>query len=125
MFSGCSALTTAPELKATILAKSCYGSMFYDCSKLSSVTCLATDITAEDCTAYWLDGVASSGTFTKAAGVNWSTGYNGIPTGWTVKEAAAAEPEVTEWDLTSEDGKVWTLAKMPAEDVELQVAYYT
>lgn len=33
-----------------------------------------------------------------------------------------AEP--TEWDLTSEDGKTWTLAKMPASDIELQVEYY-
>ena len=34
----------------------------------------------------------------------------------------AAEP--TEWDLTSQDGKTWTLAKMPASNVELQVEYY-
>ena len=32
--------------------------------------------------------------------------------------------DITEWDLTSEDGKTWTLAKMPASDIELQVEYY-
>ncbi len=32
--------------------------------------------------------------------------------------------EITEWNLTSKDGKTWTLAKMPASDVELQVEYY-
>ena len=38
--------------------------------------------------------------------------------------AWAQSTEPTEWDLTSEDGKTWTLAKMPASDVELQVEYY-
>ena len=34
------------------------------------------------------------------------------------------EPEITEWSLTpDETGKTWTLAKMPASDVELQVEY--
>ncbi len=32
--------------------------------------------------------------------------------------------EITEWDLTSQDGKAWTLAKMPASGIELQVEYY-
>ena len=32
--------------------------------------------------------------------------------------------EITEWDLTSQDGKTWTLAKMPGSDIELQVEYY-
>ena len=30
----------------------------------------------------------------------------------------------TEWDLTSQDGKTWTLDKMPASNIELQVEYY-
>ena len=32
--------------------------------------------------------------------------------------------EITEWDLTSQDGKTWTLDKMPGSDIELQVEYY-
>ena len=33
--------------------------------------------------------------------------------------------EITEWELTPDaDKKVWTLAKMPANDIELQVEYY-
>ena len=32
--------------------------------------------------------------------------------------------DITEWDLTSEDGKTWTLDKMPGSDIELQVEYY-
>ena len=37
---------------------------------------------------------------------------------------AAAEPEITEWNLTSKDGKNWILDKMPASNVELQVEYF-
>ena len=34
------------------------------------------------------------------------------------------EPEITEWELTPDaDKKVWTLDKMPANDIELQVEY--
>ena len=32
--------------------------------------------------------------------------------------------DITEWDLTSQDGKTWTLDKMPGSDIELQVEYY-
>ena len=54
MFSGCSSLTTAPELRAVTLAHSCYQEMFSDCSKLSSVTMLADDVSAQDCLFQWL-----------------------------------------------------------------------
>ena len=87
MFSFCTSLTSAPELPATTLAEYCYESMFRGCTSLNSVTCLATDISASNCTHNWLNGVASSGTFTQAAGVDWSgkTGFDGIPSGWTVQ----------------------------------------
>ena len=89
MFRGCTSLTTAPALPATTLKECCYNGMFSGCTSLNSVTCLATDISASNCTKEWLNGVASSGTFTKAAGVDWSgkTGFNGIPSGWTVQTA--------------------------------------
>ena len=86
MFIYCSNLTTAPELPATTLATNCYNSMFYNCTKLNSVTCLATDISALGSTVGWLSNVSANGTFTKAAGVTWPTGANGIPNGWTVVE---------------------------------------
>ena len=85
MFNGCTSLTTAPELPATTLATACYREMFKGCEKLNFVTCLATDISAKNCTTDWLYGVAASGTFTKAAGSSWSTGPSGIPSGWSVK----------------------------------------
>ena len=109
MFSGCTKISKAPELPATTLAQSCYVSMFNDCfclekapvlpavtlvkkcykemfsgcEKLNYVKCLATDLSATDCTKDWLEDVSDSGTFVKAEGANWSTGNSGIPENWT------------------------------------------
>ena len=87
MFSGCTNLIKAPKLPATTLAINCYDSMFYGCTRLNSITCLATDISASDCTTNWVSDVALSGTFTKAESMSgWTNGVNGIPNGWTVKD---------------------------------------
>ena len=86
MFSYCAGLNTAPELPATTLAAGCYGQMFWDCKKLDNITMLATDIPANNCLTQWVNGVASTGTFTKAAAMtSLTTGVSGIPEGWTVK----------------------------------------
>ena len=87
MFNGCSKLTTAPELLAPTLAQGSYWYMFYHCTKLNSIKCLATNISANNCTKEWVSGVAASGTFTKAASMtSWTTGTSGIPSGWTKVE---------------------------------------
>lgn len=89
MFSYCSNLTTSPVLPAIILVEGCYSTMFVLCEKLNYIKCLATDISATNCTNDWTYGVASSGTFVKAAGMNdWPTGANGIPENWTVQDAS-------------------------------------
>ena len=85
MFRGCTSLVNAPTLPATTLADYCYNYMFRGCSSLNYIKCLATDISASNCLTNWVDGVASRGTFVKAANMeSWTTGNNGIPTGWTV-----------------------------------------
>ena len=95
MFYGCRSLTTAPTLPATTLTGGCYQSMFNRCSSLNSIKCLATNISARNCTANWVKGVRSSGTFFKDANMTgWTTGVNGIPSGWTVEDYT--EPVVTE-----------------------------
>lgn len=86
MFSDCTSLTTAPILPAQTLMQYCYEYMFYNCANLQSITCLATDISANYCIRNWVSGVAASGTFVKAEGMNnWTTGSNGIPSGWTIE----------------------------------------
>ena len=85
MFAVCTSLTTAPVLPATTLVDYCYSLMFDICTRLTSITCLATDISAYNCTNGWVHDVAASGTFTKNSSMsNWTTGEDGIPSGWTV-----------------------------------------
>ena len=87
MFRGCTSLTTAPELPATTLAQYCYYEMFRDCS-LNYIKCIATDISASNCTTSWVYGVqTTSGTFVKASGTSWPSGTSGIPYNWTVVDA--------------------------------------
>ena len=88
MFGNCTSLTAAPQLPATTLTSACYYYMFSGCTSLNYIKCLATDISAYSCTEGWVDGVASTGTFVKASSMaSWSTGVDGIPTGWTVQNA--------------------------------------
>ena len=89
MFQSCSKLTASPKLPATTLAAGCYQFMFMDCSSLKSVICLATDHSASGCTTDWFVGVASGGTFYKAAGVTWPNGSSGVPGSWSVEDYVA------------------------------------
>ena len=63
--------------------------MFYNCTSLSSIKCLATDISASYCTQNWVNGVAATGTFIKDPNMSsWPIGVSGIPSGWTIQDAA-------------------------------------
>ena len=84
MFNSCTHLTTAPTLPAKKLAKYSYRYMFSSCLKLNSVTSYANDISATDCTYWWLEDAASSGTFHNLGTATYSRDSNGIPSGWTI-----------------------------------------
>ena len=89
MFRDCTSLTTAPELPATTLANSCYSYMFIGCTKLNYIKMLATFVRTPYCLEYWVSGVSSTGTFVKnPAMTRLPTGTSGIPSGWTVEDAA-------------------------------------
>ena len=49
MFYGCTSLTTAPELPSTTLANSCYCSMFYGCTSLESAPALPATTLVTNC----------------------------------------------------------------------------
>ena len=86
MFQDCTSLTEAPVLPAEDLTEGCYQFMFQDCESLESVTCLAFEgINIDGSTTNWLSGVASEGTFYKAARVRWPRNENGIPDDWEVE----------------------------------------
>ena len=130
MFDGCTSLKKAPVLPAATVPIAGYSCMFNGCSSLSYVKCLATDISADDCTGGWLTGVAAEGIFIKAEGMNdWTVGpqgkwneVNGIPTGWAVSSETPLTLQAVEAGtinilnpkgLTiewSKDGTTWTAA---------------
>ena len=84
MFYSGTSLTTAPELHAETLVQDCYRQMFQYCTNLNKITCLATNISASNCTNNWVANVSATGTFYKAASMtSWTTGASGIPTSWT------------------------------------------
>jgi len=84
MFKGTN-LTESPELSAATLTIGCYSNMFYGCSSLGYIKCMATDISATDCTYNWLSGVSASGTFIKNSSMSgWTSGDSGIPNGWEI-----------------------------------------
>lgn len=93
MFQNCTALTIAPVLPATTLKKTCYFAMFRGCSSLRYIKCLATDISADACTLGWCGDsnyhqFSTSGTFVRNTSMKlWTTGEDGIPSGWTVQKA--------------------------------------
>ena len=85
MYERCYKLTNAPILHATTLAKASYKEMFANCSSLNSITVYADDISANNCTSNWLNGVASSGTFRNLGSATYTiNSASGIPTGWEV-----------------------------------------
>ena len=89
MFMGCTSLVNAPDLLSISTNSSdCYKYMFKDCTSLSYIKCTATANYWLDCD-YWTQNVSSTGTFVKAASATqWPSGESGIPTGWTVVNAA-------------------------------------
>ena len=89
MFSGCTLLTEGPVLKAKKLEESCYNAMFMWCSMLGSLTCLATDITADGCVDAWLiqAGSKAEGDRILYVDPSMTEAFWQLPTGWTVKSA--------------------------------------
>lgn len=86
MFRGCSSIVNAPVLPAAVVNASSYSDMFYNCTSLQNIICLATDISSHWSTSSWTKNVSATGTFTKAASMSsWTSGIDGIPTGWTVQ----------------------------------------
>jgi len=86
MFSDCVVLTKAPKLPATVLTYKCYYNMFDGCTKLKQIECLSTDISANECTTKWVNGVSKKGIFVKNSNIsNWTNGINGIPNNWIIQ----------------------------------------
>lgn len=87
MFQSCSSLTQSPFIQAQTMDEESCARMFWGCSSLSGITCLATDISATRATENWVSGVSQTGVFKKSSSMSsWTRGNNGIPNGWTVQD---------------------------------------
>lgn len=87
MFNGCSSLVKAPDLPATTLpTQNAYSLMFFGCSSLNYLKCMAIDGVGGVNTQNWFNGVPTGGTFVKNANAIWTEtfGTSCVPTGWTV-----------------------------------------
>ena len=85
MFSSCPSITAAPDLNALDVPYAAYELMFAD-SGVNYIKCMGVSF-ADRATFQWVGGVGSNGTFVKSATATWTTGIDGIPSGWEVQNA--------------------------------------
>ena len=81
MFHGCTNLTSAPKLSAEKLADACYGNMFYNCKRLSTVTMLApaSEInSSSQCCSLWLGLDAGTDASSRTIKVQDADAYNAL-----------------------------------------------
>ena len=71
MFSGCTGLTSAPELPATKLTTACYSSMFEGCTGLTSAPELPATKLATNCYQYMFSGCTNL-SLIKVSLTNWT-----------------------------------------------------
>ena len=89
--------------------------MYDGCTSVNYIQCLARNISAFNCTDYWVNGVASTGTFVKAADMSrWATGENGIPRGWTVEEYIDYTKEPLTFKISSPGTVNWAASDSSA-----------
>ena len=72
-------------LPIATLPKNCYNKTFYDCTQLTKIVCLATDIKAEGCLDNWFYNANTTGTFYRSSSVDDSFWSSNKPSGWTVQ----------------------------------------
>lgn len=97
MFRSCKSLTRAPILPSNEdpgreFGYFPYDGMFNGCNSLNYIKCLARKAQSEisneiETGDRWVSNVASTGTFVRYQGENWSRGDWGIPEGWTIQNA--------------------------------------
>jgi hypothetical protein len=65
--------------------------MFYGCFKLNYIKAMFTTTPSTSYMNYWVNGVASSGTFVKNSAATWtsSCGTSTYPCNWTVQTASS------------------------------------
>lgn len=129
MFANCIGITSSPELPATSLVDNCYTEMFAGCSRLSTVTCMATGLSA-NVSPQWLSGVNVCGTFIKNPGYAgvFERSETGAPEGWKLvnkdSNKSMAELSFGQTLITIPYGGTLTTPTLSNAN-NLDVAYYS
>ena len=99
--------------------------MFYGCSSLNYIKCLATDITGSYTTTSWVYGVAATGTFVKDASMTgWTVdSVNGIPSGWTVENQGQLEGLTISGETNVTDSATYTVNYTPSDTTQTGVTW--
>ena len=96
MFSGCTSLTTAPELPATTLAGNCYEFMFRGCTSLATVPVLPATTLGGFCYAYMFYGCTALTTVPALPATTLTEGcYQSMFQGCTSLTSAPSLPATT------------------------------
>ena len=118
MFYHCTSLTQAPELPATTLAEGCYYEMFSGCTSLSEIKVPFDDWNRGDYTAEWVIDVAPTGTFICPKALPLEYGWESIPEGWTVKYIEDMANYLT--FTAEEDGSTFGIVNNAGNNPDLQ-----
>ena len=94
MFQDCTALQKAPDLLAENIVGECYVGMFNSASTLNYIKCTATGGVTTGNTKDWTKVVSNTGTFIRAANVNWTRDVNGVPASWELYNDTSVEAPV-------------------------------
>ena len=96
LFSGCTSLTSAPELPAETLAVSCYNGMFSGCTSLTSAPSLPAETLTEGCYTRMFSGCTSLTSAPSLPAKTLAVGcYNGMFSGCTSLTSAPELPAET------------------------------
>ena len=133
MFYGCSSLNRAEitGLDGGNMILNSYSqgmsSMFRNCTVLNYIKCMAqyTGGTNNISMSSFTSSVASTGTFVKATGQNWTTGTSGIPTNWIVEEPEPPLPDIKGYVTLRNIGNTDTTVTVTNPDVSINVPYYS
>ena len=88
MFQGTS-ITESPYIPNITYSSStdAFDNMFYNCTYLNRIKCLIKGSNTLSLWS-WVYNVSQTGTFIKNQDAQWTTGSNGIPSGWTIETAS-------------------------------------
>ena len=96
MFNGCTSLTTAPELPATILKNSCYSNMFNGCTSLTTAPELPATTLKSSCYSGMFNGCTSLTTAPQLPATTLADyGYSSMFSGCTSLTTAPELPATT------------------------------